>query len=528
MQADTPTTNCVRVKNTFIELVEDEAIGEQKLAMKSCPIGRLRCEQPKDGEPVKLHWALADTVTEGVDPAPPENQKLVKRSELGLHGGMSFECDPEVLEGSPMMLSGSILSFTVKNTFIDIITPDEHMEQEKVVTKSCPVRSFLSHGQEQQVKLQWSLGARVAQEAPEEASSGDGDATIADGSVEQEMMQVGVASCPILRRNRRTRTEPASFLNSFSLDDADTGNTEEHHAGNVFRCSFPPPGLCPPPGTPSHGSVLHSSGDCRPCVWHWKRGGCKNGLDCRHCHLCPEGEIKARRKTKVTCMRLGLATPKAVTCQGHGTTYMQTFFPSPFELLTTTDAEQESTTCPSSEEELASGPSSQHDSTLGSDKMHDGKVYSMVLPLSIVQTKEEPDEGTGLMAKDEEQGTASCPVSILQRRNRRNRTEPNKLRWGPSEYVMQAYSDSDDDKESAEDDKMPAPFVPHTGWRPSHGTSSVGSALHGTGECRPCAWFWKPGGCRNGSDCMHCHSCPEGEIRSRKKAKLTTMRLASP
>mmetsp|Transcript_82138 Transcript_82138/g.129371 ORF Transcript_82138/g.129371 Transcript_82138/m.129371 type:complete len:212 (-) Transcript_82138:54-689(-) len=50
-------------------------------------------------------------------------------------------------------------------------------------------------------------------------------------------------------------------------------------------------------------------------------------------------------------------------------------------------------------------------------------------------------------------------------------------------------------------------------------SSSAGSKLHGTGKCRPCAWFWKPGGCRNGADCCHCHLCPEDEIKNRKKAK---------
>lgn len=48
---------------------------------------------------------------------------------------------------------------------------------------------------------------------------------------------------------------------------------------------------------------------------------------------------------------------------------------------------------------------------------------------------------------------------------------------------------------------------------------SVGSAMHGTGNCKPCVWFWKANGCKNGQDCCHCHVCPEGEKRTRKKAK---------
>jgi hypothetical protein len=67
---------------------------------------------------------------------------------------------------------------------------------------------------------------------------------------------------------------------------------------------------------------------------------------------------------------------------------------------------------------------------------------------------------------------------------------------------------------------MPPPqaFLPGMG-------TSMGSALHGTGMCRPCAWFWKPQGCANGNNCFHCHLCPEGEIAQRKKSKLARMQF---
>lgn len=71
-----------------------------------------------------------------------------------------------------------------------------------------------------------------------------------------------------------------------------------------------PPGLDPPPDTPNHGSTLHADGNCKPCAWFWKAGGCMNGKDCMHCHLCPKEELKARKKSKSTIMRLGLVTPK--------------------------------------------------------------------------------------------------------------------------------------------------------------------------------------------------------------------------
>eukprot|EP00929_Paragymnodinium_shiwhaense_P025978 TRINITY_DN1555_c0_g2_i4.p1 TRINITY_DN1555_c0_g2~~TRINITY_DN1555_c0_g2_i4.p1 ORF type:complete len:219 (-),score=41.63 TRINITY_DN1555_c0_g2_i4:581-1237(-) len=50
--------------------------------------------------------------------------------------------------------------------------------------------------------------------------------------------------------------------------------------------------------------------------------------------------------------------------------------------------------------------------------------------------------------------------------------------------------------------------------------SSVGSMEHHLGNCKPCAWFYKRQGCQNGVECRHCHACPKGEIRRRKKDRL--------
>jgi hypothetical protein len=59
------------------------------------------------------------------------------------------------------------------------------------------------------------------------------------------------------------------------------------------------------------------------------------------------------------------------------------------------------------------------------------------------------------------------------------------------------------------------------------GRASRGSTLHGTGKCRPCAWFWKPKKCQNETECVYCHLCPEGELKSRKKAKVQAMRAGA-
>lgn len=62
---------------------------------------------------------------------------------------------------------------------------------------------------------------------------------------------------------------------------------------------------------PSRGSLEHGSGECTPCAWFWKPESCLNGKECHYCHLCPDGELKKRKKQKMAKMRLGLVTPKA-------------------------------------------------------------------------------------------------------------------------------------------------------------------------------------------------------------------------
>jgi len=49
----------------------------------------------------------------------------------------------------------------------------------------------------------------------------------------------------------------------------------------------------------SVGSAMHFAGDCKPCAWRWKTGGCANALSCRFCHICPDGALKKRRRAKL-------------------------------------------------------------------------------------------------------------------------------------------------------------------------------------------------------------------------------------
>jgi len=111
-----------------------------------------------------------------------------------------------------------------------------------------------------------------------------------------------------------------------------------------------PPGLPPPEGTPSHGSTLHRIGGCRPCAWFWKAEGCKSGLDCTHCHLCPEGEMKLRRKMKQSMLRarraICAAGDRFGACEASEADGM------PLDTLAG-QSDEESTASPASEREVA-------------------------------------------------------------------------------------------------------------------------------------------------------------------------------
>lgn len=52
---------------------------------------------------------------------------------------------------------------------------------------------------------------------------------------------------------------------------------------------------------------------------------------------------------------------------------------------------------------------------------------------------------------------------------------------------------------------------------------SVGSAKHATGQCNPCAFYWKAVGCTSGAKCDFCHLCDADERKRRSKEKKQAM-----
>jgi len=98
-----------------------------------------------------------------------------------------------------------------------------------------------------------------------------------------------------------------------------------------------------------------------------------------------------------------------------------------------------------------------------------------------------------------------------------SRTSPSRAVGGPP--PMQPIPEPT--QEQVEDERLSIPVdCPE-------GMPSRGSAIHGSGKCRPCAWFHKPQGCQNYQQCAYCHICQDGELKQRKKAKVQAMRMGA-
>jgi hypothetical protein len=247
----------------------------------------------------------------------------------------------------------------------------------------------------------------------------------------------------------------------------------------------------------SIGSELHAIGQCRPCGWFWKPTGCQNGAECLHCHLCPEGEIKIRKIRKVKAQKL-----LSPDCE----------LPPPlvetdFAVVVTgaTDA------CP-----LLSVGSAFHGTLTGCRPcawFHkpggctngDACLHCHLCPAGEIKARKK-EKYTAMKQQDEplDEVDQVEPLSSL--------TSPLCLLTSPLTSLTSPLQVSLTSPRSEQADLTALP--------------SCGSALHSQGLCKPCGWFWKPGGCQNGESCNHCHACPKDAIAARKRAKAQALQLA--
>lgn len=110
-------------------------------------------------------------------------------------------------------------------------------------------------------------------------------------------------------------------MNSFDLPlVAPVATLSSYGSGQSFQ--LPQPDIATPSSKSTQAPVLdevvpigsekdlwaeheakHFAGTCQPCAYYYKPDSCKWGAKCDFCHLCPDGEIKARKKEKIRALR---------------------------------------------------------------------------------------------------------------------------------------------------------------------------------------------------------------------------------
>lgn len=273
-----------------------------------------------------------------------------------------------------------------------------------------------------------------------------------------------------------------------ALAAAATTLAQSPPAGAEDEVPPPPPGLLPPAGLPSHGSVWHACGLCRPCGWFWKATGCQHGADCHHCHLCPDGAAKLRKKQKQASARRK-RSPLLTECGKPVPT-----IPGEVPLHLRRASLTPSTSCASEAEPLVAEQAASEE--------EQPEEYFPIGPLSAESLEAE------LSVVHAETRTTWSLSAALAAMDTGRFGQPSAHQ--PMATMQDVHVDTQPDGET----------VP---------PRNSGSLLHMEEEgqlCTPCAWFWKPEGCSRGDECGFCHICPCSEIRARKKAKHAVLRAA--
>mmetsp|Transcript_43083 Transcript_43083/g.109499 ORF Transcript_43083/g.109499 Transcript_43083/m.109499 type:complete len:512 (-) Transcript_43083:565-2100(-) len=316
------------------------------------------------------------------------------------------------------------------------------------------------------------------------------------------------------------------------------------------------------------GSQLHGTGECRPCAWLYKPGGCQNGAECRHCHLCPEGEIKARKKNKVDTIKgskeklessppkekqptrgqsspgkedsLDLGPPPGLTTPPAGPAA------APVVVVDRPPAESAGSMLHSSGQcrpcawfykpkGCENGAECRHCHLCPEGEIRERRKVKVTMLKKHIAQEQEMDIERAICAVQKYQEAmlaaswqaqamweaAAVTAAVV--------AEADPLS-SPMAAAALAAASAAASPMAASPLSIHLPADPFAGASPVaglEGLPSTGSALHVLGKCRPCAWFWKSQGCQNGAACAHCHLCPQGELKERKRIKESAMRMGA-
>jgi len=164
----------------------------------------------------------------------------------------------------------------VKNTFIDDIN-ERCVPQASFVTMSCPLRAFRRPCEKLEID-DFSQALLKCSDIPDNVSEDSTDVSSSSATLET------------LSDSNSLESPPASPGRAHALnvlEDMDKFELQAAKAGVDISL------------LPSRGSVFHDAGTCKPCAWFHKSSGCGNGWGCKHCHACPEGALKEKKKARV-------------------------------------------------------------------------------------------------------------------------------------------------------------------------------------------------------------------------------------
>jgi len=207
---------------------------------------------------------------------------------------------------APSRVDDGSVPWTIRNTFIDILddNPDQADGFFNTAPGSCWPYSSL------QADLR---GTNFGSYLPSAAGTSKKERQSSSEEEDGELPEDG----EILSNEPEEGELNEDEEESEDIDDSEDQDSEHQQPPpEVTRSNLPPSGpaptrrrrasaVCPPPPpgepVPSKGSARHYNGTCRPCAWlHRSDGsGCRNAEACLYCHLCPDGELKRRKKTKM-------------------------------------------------------------------------------------------------------------------------------------------------------------------------------------------------------------------------------------
>lgn len=252
------------VKNTFIECPDEDLDGPETQHVKSCPVNEVPYVRP---ESLKMQAAVTDPAADAPSFSTTRYQDLQQKSVMyvdpkDITNKFGLPYEDSIPPGSPNSASaqsvrtmsgktsqfglpeGSSKKVTIKKTFFHIDVDIDDCPK-MVVSKSMP---------------SWSY----------------------DNNVQE--------SSEVSRALSRRATTDATSMGNYTTEQAIRRKQSANGEVLITKLADREP-------EDSLGSENHPD-DCRPCAWFWKSQGCHNGRNCRHCHLCQEGSVKARRKMK--------------------------------------------------------------------------------------------------------------------------------------------------------------------------------------------------------------------------------------